>query len=580
MSRTIAFDVEVDSGQSVKTLGSLKTELAAINEELENVEIGSKAFTELSDKARSTASEIKTLEKTFEGLEPQQKTEAFVKGFEAVSGAVAVTVGSMALFGVESERLGKIEQQVQGAIAIAVGARAIAEGALQARIAARIIVEKSAAVATKALTVAQRIYNTVLAANPIFAIVTVIAAVTAGIYALTKALKDDTTQVEFNADEYERLSKAIEASNKERQNAIELANAQGKSQEEILELQVKNAKAAKDEATNLRIRAQRANQFSDETKQAREAETEAIRQVTLAEERLATFRKDEAEKDAEAQRQAAAKRLEERRKEREQEIKEQEEFASKMRIATLRAFREAQETLLASLDKDIKKAEETRQKDFENRIKRTTEFARMQQEDASVRSISNLQAYAELVAVATEAFVESTAYQTTSELAATANGFFSDLLATQNESNEEGFEKAKKYKIAQVVTTSTQAAFEAFAGAQKFNAVVPGLGTAIGIALVAAIAAKTRTSIADIQGATFGDTSAPSFGGGGGGTTNLGIIGGQGSFTPIGQQATNTQLTPQFSAPTAPLRAYVIGQDIEDAAEAEARLNRRRTLGG
>ena len=192
MSRTIAFDVEVDSGQSVKTLGSLKTELASINEELENVEIGSKAFTELSDKARSTASEIKTLEKTFEGLEPQQKTEAFVKGFEAISGAVAVTVGSMALFGIESERLGKIEQQVQGAIAIAVGARAIAEGALQAKVAARLVVEKSAAVATKALTVAQRIYNTVLAANPIFAIVAVIAAVTAGIYALTKALKDDT----------------------------------------------------------------------------------------------------------------------------------------------------------------------------------------------------------------------------------------------------------------------------------------------------------------------------------------------------------------------------------------------------
>jgi hypothetical protein len=295
---------------------------------------------------------------------------------------------------------------------------------------------------------------------------------------------------------------------------------------------------------------------------------------------LATFRRDEAEKDAEAQRQAAAKRLEERRKEREQEIKEQQEFASKMRIATLRAFREAQETLLASLDKDIKKAEETRQKDFENRIKRTTEFARMQQEDASVRSISNLQAYAELVAVATEAFVESTAYQTTAELAATANGFFSDLLATQDESNEEGFEKSKKYKIAQVVTTSTQAAFDAFAGAQKYNAVVPGLGTAIGVALVAAIAAKTRTSIADIQSATFGDTSVPSTSGGGGGTTNLGAIGAQGTFTPIGQQATNTQLTPQFSAPTAPLRAYVIGQDIEDAAEAEARLNRRRTLGG
>jgi len=578
MSRTIAFDVEVDSGQSVKTLGSLKTELAAINEELENVEIGSKAFTELSDKARSTASEIKTLEKTFEGLEPQQKTEAFVKGFEAISGAVAVTVGSMALFGVESERLGKVEEKVQGAIAIAVGARAIAEGALQAKVAARLIVEKSAAVATKALTVAQRIYNTVLAANPIFAIVAVIAAVTAGIYALTKALKDDTKQVEFNADEYERLSKAIEASNKERSNAIELANAQGKSQEEILQLTVQNAKAAKEEATNLRVRAQSANQFSEETKKAREAENEAIRQVTLAEERLATFRRNEVEKDAEAQEAARKKRYEERKKDREEELKEQEEFAMKMRIATLRAFREAQATLMAELDKDLKKSEEERNKDFENRIKRTGEIARREQEAASVRSVSNLQAYLELVSVATEAFVESTAYQTTKDLAGTANSFFSDLLATQDESNAEGFEKAKKYKIAQVVTTSTQAAFEAFAGAQKYNAILPGLGTAIGVALVAAIGAKARSSIQDIQSSTFGDTSTPSSGGGGG--TNLGSMGGQGTFTPIGQIGAGSQLTPQFSAPTAPVRAYVIGQDIEDAAEAEARLNRRRTLGG
>lgn len=578
MSRTIAFDVEVDSGQSVKTLGSLKAELEAINEELEGVEIGSKAFTELTDKARATSSEIKTLEKTFEGLEPQQKTEAFVKGFEAIAGAVAVTAGTMSLFGVESEKIGKIEEKVQGAIAIAIGARAIAEGALQARIAARLIAEKAAAVSTKALTVVQRIYNTVLAANPIFALVTVLAAVTAGIYALSKALKSDTTTAETNAEAYERMTKALENSNKERQNAIELANAQGKSQEEILELQVQNAKAAAEEATAIRVRAQIANQFSEETKQAREAEAEADRQLLLAETRLETFRREEADKAAEDRRKKAQEDYERRKKEREEELKELQEFYDKLRIARLQAFRQATEDLYASLDKDIKDAEEKRQKDFDNRIKRTTEMSRKAQEDASRQSISNLQAYAQLVAVATEAFVESTAYQTTRDLAATANGFFSDLLETQNQSNEEGFEKSKKYKIAQVVTTSTQAAFDAFAGAQKYNAVVPGLGTAIGVALVAAIAAKTRTSIADIQSAQFGDTSAPSTGGGGG--TTLANIGGQGTFTPIGQIGAGSQLTPQFTAPTAPIRAYVIGQDIADANEADARLNRRRTLGG
>jgi len=576
MSRTIAFDVEVDSGQSVKTLGSLKTELAAINEELENVEVGSKAFTELTDKARATSSEIKTLEKTFEGLEPQQKTEAFVKGFEAIAGAVAVTAGTMSLFGVESERIGKIEEKVQGAIAIAIGARAIAEGALQARVAARLIAEKAAVVSTKVLTVAQRIYNTVLAANPIFLLVTVLAAVTAGIYALTKAMKSDTTSTETNAEAYERLTKALENSNKERSNAIELANAQGKTQGEILELQLKNAKAASEEATAIRVRAQRANQFSQETKDAREAEAEAIRQVTLAETRLETFRREEAEKAEEDRIKKRKEDYERRKKEREQELKDLEDFYSKMRTMRLRAFKEAQEALYAELDKDIKKSEELRQKDFDNRIKSTTAMAQRAQEDASRKSISNLQAYAELAAYATEAFVESTAYQTTKDLAATANSFFSDLLATQDESNEEGFEKAKKYKIAQVVTTSTQAAFEAFAGAQKFNAVVPGLGTAIGIALVAAIGAKSRASIQDIQSSTFGSTSTPSSGG----SVTLPSAGAQGSFTPIGQQAAGTQLTPQFSAPSGTFRAYVIGQDIADANEADARLNRRRTLGG
>ena len=180
---TVTFDVGVDVGNSPKTLKSLKEELEAINEELEQTEIGSKAFTTLSDQARATSSEIKTLEKTFEGLEPQQKTEAFVKGFEAVAGAVAVTAGSMALFGVESEKLGKLEEKVQGAIAIAVGARSIAEGALQAKVAARLIAEKATTAAAKAQIVVQTALNAVLNANPIGLI---IIAVTGLVLAFTK----------------------------------------------------------------------------------------------------------------------------------------------------------------------------------------------------------------------------------------------------------------------------------------------------------------------------------------------------------------------------------------------------------
>ena len=183
MAKTIQFDVEVDSGNSVKTLGTLREELEQINEELEQVPVGSKAFTELSDKARGVSSEIKTLEKTFEGLEPGQKAEAFVGAFETIAGASAVTAGAFQLFGVESEKLGQIEEKVQATIAIAVGARSIAEGALQAKIAARLAVEKAVQVAAKAQIAVQTALNAVLNANPIGLI---ILGVTAAVAIFTK----------------------------------------------------------------------------------------------------------------------------------------------------------------------------------------------------------------------------------------------------------------------------------------------------------------------------------------------------------------------------------------------------------
>jgi len=212
MAKTVAFDVEVNSGNSIKTLDSLKKELEQINAELEQTEIGSAAFTKLSDASRKTASEIKTLNKTFEGLEPQQKTEAFLKGFEAISGAVAVTTGTLALFGVESETAGRIEQKVQGAIAIAIGARAIAEGALQARVAARLVAEKAATVATQAATVAQGIFNAVLNLNPIFLLVTVLAAVTAGMYLFSKSIGSNTEDVKKNNEELLRRNQLLQDS--------------------------------------------------------------------------------------------------------------------------------------------------------------------------------------------------------------------------------------------------------------------------------------------------------------------------------------------------------------------------------
>ena len=570
MSRQIVFDVEVDSGNSPKTLKGLREELESINEELEQVEVGSKRFQELSKQAAKTSSGIKDIEKSFEGLDAVQRSESFAKAFEGIAGAVAVTAGSMQLFGVESERIGKLEERVQGAIAIAIGARSVAEGALQARIAARIVAEKASAVATKALTVIQRVYNAVLAANPIFLLVTVIAAVVTGIYALSKAMKSNTKDIEDNTD---ALIKQNETYAKGQEFSLRLARARGES---AIELKKREIELNDTLLEGAKLRAKEAKNEEDREK-AREEYSKAIQNRILLRTELRKLEADEQARIDKEEKERREKALEERRKQREKEYKEFRDFYRSVAQIRNQIIQENAELLGKTLTKQITDANEAMMKDFDNRIKRTTQLAQDAQQESSKRSISNLQAYAELASYAVESFVESNAFQTTKELATTANSFISDLQGGLDESNEEGFEKAKKYKIAQVITTSTQAAFEAFAGAQKYNAVVPGLGTAIGVALVAAIGAKSRKSIADIRSAQFGGGSGtPSTDSGGG--VNIPSVGG--GFTPIGQQAEGTALTPQFAAPQGTVRAYVIGQDIADANEADARLNRRRTLGG
>ena len=573
MSRQIIFDVEVDSGNSPKTLKGLRDELESINEELEQVEVGSKAFNDLSKQASKASSSIKDIEKSFEGLDATQRTEAFAKGFEGVAGAVAITAGTLQLFGVESERIGKLEEKVQATIAIAIGARALAEGALNARIAARVIQEKAALVSTKALTVAQRLFNVVLSANPIGL---VIAGIGAAVLIFTKFGKQIR---EFIADRLGPLNNALDKAAKflrrvgsalglvasEEELALEKTKKASEERVKLLERELKLTQAKGEETIEIerKLLNEKMKLYATDSDEYKNLLVEKQVLEINYEKRLAEER---------------AKRLEELRKAREKEYEEFKTFYRNVIKVRNDIIKENAEFLGKTLTKSITEANDAMMKDFESRIQRTTELARQGQEKTSRQSITNLQAYAELASVATKAFVESNAFQTTQELAATANQFFGDLLETQDQSNEEGFEKSKKYKIAQVLTTSTQAAFDAFAGAQKYNAVVPGLGTAIGIALVAAIAAKTRSSISDIRSAQFeGGGSVPTAGGGGGGST-LPTVGG--GFTPIGQLAEGSQLTPQFNTPTAPVRAYVIGQDVENSREAEARLNRRRTLGG
>ncbi len=150
MSERVELELKLKGGdKAVKTLGQLEKELNDARDAIKEVEVGSQAFETLAQKIQKTGSEIKTLEKGLEGLEPQQKAEAFLKMGEGIAGGFAIMQGSLALAGVESEDLEKIQVKVQAAISIAMGVRMMSEAALMATTAKRVVAEKLAIVQSK-----------------------------------------------------------------------------------------------------------------------------------------------------------------------------------------------------------------------------------------------------------------------------------------------------------------------------------------------------------------------------------------------------------------------------------------------
>ena len=200
MSKTIAINLKVNGvEQSVTNLTQLEQSIADIKEELKGTDFGSEKFKQLSGDLQKAQSKLKDFEKEFEGLDTAQKAESFLKVGEAIAGGFAVGQGAMAIFGAESEKLAEIQTRVQGAIAIAVGARALAEGVLQARIAGRIAQEKLYQVvqATTTLVVggttgALKLFRIALAATGVGLLILALGALVANFDKIKKAISENS----------------------------------------------------------------------------------------------------------------------------------------------------------------------------------------------------------------------------------------------------------------------------------------------------------------------------------------------------------------------------------------------------
>ena len=202
MATTITYDIKVNT----KSINDLESELADVNSQLKEMAIGSEEFNQATIKAQKLTSQLEGVQSAVKGISFEQKLQGFQGAIELVGGSVAATVGSLALFGIESERIGEIETAVQGAISTAMGLREAAEGAAKVAILARQVAtnlgiastvaateaEVANTAATNANTAAVNANKAAWLTNPYVLAAAAIVALGVAIYQLTKNTDDNT----------------------------------------------------------------------------------------------------------------------------------------------------------------------------------------------------------------------------------------------------------------------------------------------------------------------------------------------------------------------------------------------------
>ena len=221
--RSIEFQFGVDLGPAENSIAGLEEKLKKLKDEFEAEEIGSARFKELGQEIQSVQSKLKTLDTQIEGLTAEQKAAAIVDSFNAVTGAISVVSGAMVTLGIKSDVLEDVEKRLLGLISITTGLQAVSKGIES--------LGKIAPGAAAAITKLGTALRNLIVTNPILSLVAAVAALTAGLYALSKANKEVNNELETEKKRREELLKLYAAQedfdNKLYDNAVQRAELEG-----------------------------------------------------------------------------------------------------------------------------------------------------------------------------------------------------------------------------------------------------------------------------------------------------------------------------------------------------------------
>jgi uncharacterized membrane protein YgcG len=592
MAKT-TIDIEIQTNVSGESVKDLRQQFNEVEDALFEMAGAGKQNTEEFRKLQKEAAKIKErvddLNESIDMLKPEAKFQAIANLGAGVASGFAAAQGAAQLFGQENEALDKSLAKVQAAMALAQGVQGLAGMGDSLRVVGAML--KSTTLGTQAATVAQRIYNAVMKDNPIAWLIMGLTALVGVIALVVNAMGDeDEAQKEViknREKELELMQEADKAMQKETDFRKSLAEAQGKSAQELAAL---NEELSKQRIKRIDEEIKTANKLfkdrlvlmkntsGDEYIELQKANSETLKLMKdLANERLDIQRNlqiQNAKLETEANKASAEKskqRVIEKKEESNKEFEDALAEAERLSNIEIEKEKKLEEQRAARL-------KQMRDQEIAEQIKADEEYGKLLEEKAKKEEEEEKKA------------LENKKKAKEQEVALTLQGLQSiqslaDAFAGKSEgSQKKAFQIKKAASLAQATIETYQAAQSAFASQMA----IPTPDAPIRANIAAAIAiASGLARVAVIAKTKFESGGGGASGGGGGGNLGTFSQGGGGGQPPQGLTAQNTvtQLNPdgtvagQGNREAAPMKAYVVESESRAVTERVNKLSNNSKIG-
>jgi hypothetical protein len=624
-------DIKIESNAD-QAVGSLRSQLREAQADVAELSAKFGATSDEAIKAARRAAELRDAigdaRALTDAFNPDAKFKALSSSLAGVASGFAALQGGMALFGTQSEEVEQTLLKVQSAMALSQGLQQVGESIDSFKQLGA--VARSYTIVQKIVTAGQWLWNAALNANPIGALVVVIAALIAAGVALvnyfkgasaataqnTAAVKENEKAIKNQSDTLQKNSTELDRKQK---HELAMAKASGASASAIRALELKlidekiaYEKSAKAVAMNtyeknknylMSLKASGADE--DLIKRQTEVVNESVKQVNKQSENLKKAYDER--KDIQLRHQVEIRQA---------ETNHNKEVADKNKEAANKAREDAKEAAKKKAE-DKKKFDEETQKGIEDLNKSQADAEKRRQDDAQ-KILDDLAKSQETPAQKLErefqekkAILEA-ANKSTFEL---EMQHISDMENMDAEQKQKQLDKEKatadaKVKIAQAEAKAKMDALDSYGSALGSIAGMLGESTTAGKA--AAVASATISTYSAANKAYESQLAIPTpdapiratiaagiaiAGGllnvqkilavktpGGGGSGGTAPSGGNSmtapSFNTVGSSSTNQLAQSIGSQAQTPIRSYVVASDVSTAQALDRNIIKNATIGG